>query len=206
MKCKCGCGQELVNPSRRTLRRIRQGKSAGYVLGHQNWKGGRVHDNQGYIRIHLPDHPNATCMGYILEHRLVMATFLGRALRGDEVVHHLNENREDNRIENLLLTSKGAHSTLHQAGVLRTKRLDIECACCGKVFQARPATPATTARKYCSRHCSDGHMRGAAKLSRSDVERIRSTSGVSQERLAAMFSVGRSTIGRIVRGESWVER
>lgn len=78
------------------------------------WKGGRP-IKKGYIQVKVyPDHPfyneMASTTGYIPEHRLVMAQHLGRPLKRTEVVHHKNDNKLDNRIENLeLYTSFQEH-------------------------------------------------------------------------------------------------
>lgn len=79
----------------------RQNRGAQPGEKHRDWKGGRITDKDGYILILKPDHPHANSNGYIREHRLVMEEHLGRHLRPEEVVHHINQNPADNRIENL---------------------------------------------------------------------------------------------------------
>jgi HNH endonuclease len=76
---------------------------------HRKPSGHRYHDRDGYVCLYRPAHPNAGEWGYIREHRMVMAEALGRPLRDDEIVHHKNGRKDDNRIENLELCLRGHH-------------------------------------------------------------------------------------------------
>lgn len=77
-----------------------------------SWRGGVSIDKSGYVMIRRTDGS-----GYDREHRLVMEQHLGRKLLPGEVVHHINGDRADNRIENLeLFASNADHLRVTLAG------------------------------------------------------------------------------------------
>ena len=91
-----------------------------------NWKGGRIRNN-GYVLIYCPEHPRAKLKveGYVGEHILVMESHLGRYLFPNEIIHHINEVKEDNRIKNLELTTRQEHSRHHLTKKPISKRKEV---------------------------------------------------------------------------------
>jgi len=135
--CACGCGEQLCKYDNR-------GRERKYIYGHigrgrkqtkehiekrnsqirgdnhPNWKGGRLtrkdkNRDEVYIQVICKTHPHATVRGYMLEHRLIMEEALGRYLKPEEVVHHINGIGTDNRLENLkLFPNNSAHLRFHR--------------------------------------------------------------------------------------------
>jgi len=114
-----------VNPSRKniskTCSRECMGKQNKTMWGknkilHPHWLGGKTISDQGYVYLYVSNHPRQH-NNYRREHHIVMEKHLGRYLTPEEVVHHKNGVRDDNRIENLILfPSQAEHCVHHKFG------------------------------------------------------------------------------------------
>lgn len=103
--------------------------------GHRNkrWVETRRQGPDGYVKIKVhPEDPlycMATDKDYCLEHRYVMAKYLGRPLTSSEYVHHLDGDRANNNIENLQLLSsrhpKGQKWQCQECGSHNIKSVEL---------------------------------------------------------------------------------
>lgn len=95
----CSKDCEAAARTKRPLERMHNGKPARK-------------DDKGYVMVYEPSHPNTAFKGWQYEHRLVAEQALGRSLRSDEHVHHINGVKDDNRIENLQVMDGNEHAVL----------------------------------------------------------------------------------------------
>lgn len=95
-----------------------------------NWKDGTTRRKDGYI-LECRDGKQH------FQHRLAMERHLGRALRSSEVVHHINGDPADNRVENLeLLPSQSAHNKCHMTSA-RARAMQILSVSAKAALKAR---------------------------------------------------------------------
>lgn len=80
---------------------------------HPCWKGGKVIDRDGYVRIWSPEHPWPR-KGYMMDHVRVIELIIGRRILPNECVHHIDHNRQNNSFENLKLLTRSNHSKQHR--------------------------------------------------------------------------------------------
>jgi len=178
------CSPECANKSR-AVSSVRTGVS------NHNWKGGTCDHAGGYLYLHVDNHPFAKSHSYVFEHRLVMECWMRDAVPNHHFlveidgikylppeihVHHINENKRDNRPKNLLACTAYSHKLIHNGsapmrgdvwpevvGQVSFAPSKIKCICefCGGEFMKRRCDVARGSGKFCSRSCYNKRPREA---------------------------------------------
>ena len=110
MECKCGCGKQTT---------IYYGKPRNFISGHNSkqennnfWKGGITIRN-GYRYLNKPNYFSSNKDGYVPEHVYVYQEYHKCCILKWGIVHHINEDKLDNRIENLQGMMRSYHLIHH---------------------------------------------------------------------------------------------
>ena len=116
--------------SEETKDKMRRSHPNRFGKNNSHWNGGRCKLSTGYILIYKPEHPFVMNEKYIFEHRLVVENQIGRYLKPEEIPHHINEIKDDNRIENLILFKNGVyHMWFHKRGYCNPKGIIFDGRC-----------------------------------------------------------------------------
>ena len=96
-----------------------KGFHSNHVRGskHYRWSGGRCISSHGYVKVRIPGHSHADPNGYVYGHLLAWLEAGNQPPAHDEVIHHVNGDKQDNRIENLRIEKRCHHSVGHHRSV-----------------------------------------------------------------------------------------
>lgn len=101
--CACGeCGKQIWNLDKR-------GRPRRFKQGHRR-KSGKYE----YVRIKLPGHHRADVNGYVFEHIVNYENYHKCCVLPRIIVHHLDEDKRNNKPENLVLATRAEHRRLHR--------------------------------------------------------------------------------------------
>ncbi|MEN2765750.1 HNH endonuclease signature motif containing protein [Ornithinibacillus xuwenensis] len=156
-------------------------------------------NHNGYVEIYNPKHHRARGNGYVFEHIIVAEEKLGRRLKPNEHVHHLNKNKKDNRPENLEVVDIVEHTRLHAKE--RRKGKYISCEQCGKTFYRKPSH--IKKAKYCSLKCVGLSSKIAEvnnkKITKEQIEKALKNNEGNKKKAALELGVHYSTVYKYIK-------
>lgn len=89
-------------------------RSEARKLPNENHKKSKT--KKGYVMVYRPNHERSDKNGRVMEHIVVFEESTGIKVPRNCVIHHLNGDKSDNRIENLCMMEIGAHTVFHHYG------------------------------------------------------------------------------------------
>ncbi len=134
IECKCGCGDILTRCGKSKSFKPRE-----FIFNHHmnldefkvdqngekgnNWSGGEYfHRGDGYWYVKKTNHPNSQKDGYIRKHVYIFTEYYKCCMLKWGVVHHINEIKTDNDIENLQGMMRKGHGKHHNLGKQKPKK------------------------------------------------------------------------------------
>jgi predicted RNA-binding Zn-ribbon protein involved in translation (DUF1610 family) len=151
VKCACGCGGDVPKPKRKS-----RGKYPIFISNHW-WK---LPEYKERIKIRnskrTKDIPDiAPCVGRRFRgnkywSRVLMEEHLGRQLSSNEHVHHINGDKTDDRIENLIVLTHAEHTKLHMD---TSPIIEFVCKGCGKIIDRKEYKLKRSKSYYCNQQC-----------------------------------------------------
>jgi hypothetical protein len=123
--CLCGCKQETTFYKGK-YRKFISGHNTGKGVKHPRYKGYTV-NHYGYKLIKDHNHPNRNKHNYVPEHVKVFTEFYKCCMTKWGIVHHENENKQDNRIQNLRGMTRRQHKNHHFPILDKSLRFCLFC-------------------------------------------------------------------------------
>lgn len=130
----------------------------------------------GYTLVYEPDYASSmkgnNWDGYVYEHILIAEKKLGRVLREDECVHHLDFDRSNNHPINLLVLLKSEHLRLHEwlskydLVLKKESTKNLTCKVCGDYITTNGS------KYYCSIECSALEARRYERPSKEELHKL----------------------------------
>jgi len=112
-------------------------------------KNKKLSEKEGYLYFNDGSHPLSYSCSIVYLHRHIASIKLGRWLTKNEVVHHVDGNKKNNDLENLIILTKSEHARLHKNNNYDFKIYEFTCPVCKIVFKTKNVN-----RTYCSPPCS----------------------------------------------------
>lgn len=151
----------------------------------------------GYFYMEAKGHEMAMPSGRMFMHRYVMARHLGRKLESWEHVHHIDEDRGNNKIDNLELLTKSEHMKKHTDGWYgESCPVEFICPTCGVSFERVVNTSKQNSTPYCSNKCSTKAQR---KFEVSKDELAKLVWEIPSEHIGKLYGVSGRAIGKLCR-------